>query len=440
MHLLTTSTPERPNKVKILFYRQSITRQDYSRKIIEVKLREQFPHAQLDVLNPAIGGYTAPKSVHTMYQTLIPQQPDLVVFHVYDGEENGSYEQIVRNIREHTKAELVEVTHHLDAFYDRDDARDKASRHRMEIAKKYGSELVEVRKHWRQYLDMHNLNVEDFLGDKIHLNRHGGELWGALQARHFEKQPADPKDWETRVSRIDPKLAKESVLGEIRFDRKEWKSGKDGISTTQAGAKFTLDFTGTRVDVISWGGDGVADILVDGKPPSAHLGTWAATLPSPTPIDYRPGIMRVGIAGKPVAETWTVTAHEISVDGKEFSYSLRGSESGYQGCGDHKTDFQSTNGMIHLQPRMFRFAEASWIRKKPVPTPCEIRWDIYNTSLDAWECKGATKENPSGQVTLVQQLENQLHTLEIIPRQGTVEIGEILIYRPDAVENANLLP
>ena len=430
MHLLSTSTKERPNKVKILFYGQSITRQDYSRKIIEAQLREKFPHAQLEVLNPAIGGYTAPKSVHTMFHTLIPHQPDLVVFHVYGGEKDGNYEQIVKNIRKYTTAELIEVTHHLDDFCDRVEERNAASAHRKEIAEKYDSELVDVRKDWEEYLSKHCSKVKDFLTDKIHLNRHGGELWGALQARHFEVQKADPRKWQGRISRVDLKKSKQSLLGLVNYDPDQWVKTCTGLKNKVPNARLEVHFMGSRMDVISLKGCGMADILVDGKPPSEHLETWAATLPSPTPIDYRPGIMRLGLGGKPVDETWTLTANSVNCDGKEFNFSLQGSVSGGQGCGDHKSVFRSSNGVIELQPKMFRFADAISIKKKPLSVPFEVKWDVYNTSLEQWKFEGATEENPSGQVTLVQQLPNTKHLLEIIPRSGEVEIGEILIYRP----------
>ena len=430
MHLLSTSTKERPNKVKILFYGQSITRQDYSRKIIEAQLREQFPHAQLEVLNPAIGGYTAPKSVHTMFHTLIPHQPDLVVFHVYGGEQDGNYEQIVKNIRKYTTAELMEVTHHLDAFYDRVEDRETASIHRKEVAAKYGSELVEMRRNWEMYMSRHCKKVEDFLSDKIHLNRHGGELWGALQARHFQVQKADPRKWQSRIGRMDLRKNKQCLLGMVNYDPEEWEVTCTGLKNKVPNARLEVHFMGSRVDVISLKGNGVADILVDGKPPSEHLETWAATLPTSTPIDYRPGIMRVGLKGKPVAETWTLTANAVNEDGKEFNYSLQGSESGRQGCGDHQSVFRSSNGVIELQPKLFRFSEAISIKKKPLPVPFDLRWDVYNTSLDNWKFEGTTEENPSGQVTLVHQLPNSKHLLEIIPRSGQVEIGEILSYRP----------
>jgi len=356
MHLLSTSTKEKPNKVKILFYGQSITRQDNSRKIIEAKLREEFPHAQLEVLNPAIGGYEAPRSVLTIHHTLIPEQPDLVVFHVYGGEEDGTYEEILKLIRERTSAELICVTHHLDNYGPEIDAKkDAASQLRRELAEKYEAELVDVREEWRRYLEMHDLKVYDFLVDKIHLNTHGGELWGALQARHFQVRPTNPEEWEDQVMRFD---LSEGIPESFRFKPDEWASGAEGLRSTKPGALLTIPFTGSRLDVISREGSGSAEIRVDGKKPSALLSNWAATLPSPTPIDYRPALMRVKLHGQPVQETWTVTVESCSDDGHEFSYSVRGSVSGDQGRGDHTAVFRSRNGIVELRPEWFTMEHA----------------------------------------------------------------------------------
>src|SRR5687767_10296664 len=48
MTLLVTSTPQRRNKVRILFYGQSITEQDWSKQVT-ADLRRRFPHADLEV-------------------------------------------------------------------------------------------------------------------------------------------------------------------------------------------------------------------------------------------------------------------------------------------------------------------------------------------------------------------------------------------------------
>jgi len=431
MHLLSTSTKERPSKVRILFYGQSITRQNYSRKIIEAKLRAEYPHAQLEVLNPAIGGYQSPKSVHTMFHTLIPEQPDLVVFHVYGGESDGSYEQIIRNVRTYTTAELIVATHHLGNYGEaRDRQKDAASRLRRELAEKHGSELVEIRGNWRRYLKQHALKATDLLRDSVHHNTHGGELWGALQARHFEVQPADPQNWQSRITRIDLRQSREGKLGRVVFKPKQWIQSENGLRSTENGSPLRIEFEGTRVDVISRSGNGQADIRIDGKRPTAIPETWSATLPSSTPIDYRPAIMRIGLPGLPVAETWTLTVNPLSKDGRNCDYALQGSKSGFQGNGSHTDVFRSADGIIELNPKMFTFSDAIRIKKKPIPTPFKVTWKTYNRSLDEWECRPVDSSNPGGQITLVQQLKNGPHTLEVIPRSGAIEIEQVIIHRP----------
>jgi hypothetical protein len=430
MHLLASSTEARPNKVKILFFGQSITRQDYSRKIIEAKLRERYPHAQLEVMNRAIGGYQAPMLLPTMLQNLIPLQPDLIVFHVYGGE-GGGYEAILKTIRHTTTAEVVTITHHLDNYNEaKKQRRDNASILRRELAQKYGCELVEVRHAWQSYLDMHSLDVVQLLADKIHHNAHGGELWGALQARHFEVQPADPINWQDTISRIDTSETTQSMLGHLKYDEQEWIRDAQGLHTSKQGARLKVNFEGTRLDLISFEGEGIAEILVDGRKSSAMARTWAATQPSKTPIDYRPAIRKVGLGAQPVAETWTLTADHISEDGQEFSYSLEGTVSGFQGRGDHTAAFVSNNGVIHLSPEHFTWDHAIKIKKKPIPVPAQTSWDVYATSPDTWHCGGASGSHPSGQVTLVQQLENREHTVEIILRSGSISVSEVLIYKP----------
>ncbi|NDV61729.1 hypothetical protein G0Q06_04635 [Puniceicoccales bacterium CK1056] len=426
MHLLSTSTKERPNKVKILFYGQSITRQDYSREIIEAQLREQFPHAQLEVLNPAIGGYEAPRSLLTMHHTLIPEQPDLVVFHVYSGEEDGTYEEILRQIRTKTSAELICVTHHLDNYGPEIDAKkDKASQLRRELAEKYGAELVEVREEWREYIKMHDLKVHDFLVDKIHLNTHGGELWGALQARHFQVQPGTPVEWEDKVTRID---LRDAIPSTFQYNHSEWNSGIDGLSTRGENATLTIPFKGSRVDVISHTGSGQAEIRVDGKRPSELLSNWAATLPSPTPFDYRPAIMRVMLHGQPIKEKWTVTVESCSDDGNEFSYAVKGSVSGHQGSGDHTGNFLSDNGVIELRPEWFTMEHVIRIKNEPIPTPFEITWEVYPMLVDVWDLS-PRPDNPSGQTTLIQCLPHGEHELEIQLVEGALSLEQLLNHR-----------
>ena len=56
MRLLATSTPEQRHSVRILFYGQSITEQQWTKRV-EDDLRRRFPHANLIVENRALGGF-----------------------------------------------------------------------------------------------------------------------------------------------------------------------------------------------------------------------------------------------------------------------------------------------------------------------------------------------------------------------------------------------
>jgi hypothetical protein len=108
MTLLATSTPEKRNRVKILFYGQSVTRNPWWNDVAE-NLRKRFPHADLEIENRAIGGYGGPVLINTAEFDLYPYYPDLVIFHVWSGVETGHQEKIIRRIRERTTAEVLLV-------------------------------------------------------------------------------------------------------------------------------------------------------------------------------------------------------------------------------------------------------------------------------------------------------------------------------------------
>ena len=61
MRLLATSTAEKRNTVRILFYGQSITEQKWAKRV-EEDLRRRFPHANLLVENRALGGFASQSS------------------------------------------------------------------------------------------------------------------------------------------------------------------------------------------------------------------------------------------------------------------------------------------------------------------------------------------------------------------------------------------
>jgi hypothetical protein len=126
----------------------------------------------------------------------------------------------------------------------------------------------------------------------------------------------------------------------------------------------------TRFDLVSLKGQGVAGILIDGKKSSSMAGTWAATQSLKTPIDYRPAIRKVGIGGQPVAETWTLTADNISEDGKRFLFSLEGSVSGFQGRGGSYRTFYLREWSDQIIATSFYLGSCYSDKEKADTRPC----------------------------------------------------------------------
>ncbi len=123
MRLLATSTAEKRNPVRILFYGQSITEQGWA-KLVEEDLRKRFPHANLVVENRALGGFASQMLVKTAETDLYPFQPDLLIFHVYGA--HNTYEDIIRRTRERTTAEILMQNDHVNKPADLTEETDPA--------------------------------------------------------------------------------------------------------------------------------------------------------------------------------------------------------------------------------------------------------------------------------------------------------------------------
>ena len=104
LSLLANSSPGRRKPVRILFYGQSITKQEWSQQVAQ-DIRTRYPYADLTVENRAIGGYSSEYLVRTVGHDVYAFYPDLIVFHDYGGEEN--YEKIIAEIEQHTTAEIL---------------------------------------------------------------------------------------------------------------------------------------------------------------------------------------------------------------------------------------------------------------------------------------------------------------------------------------------
>jgi len=438
MSLLAGATPEHRTPVKILLYGQSIVRQDYIRKLLVPELARRYPNAEVTIENRAIGGYTAPALRHTAVHDLYPFYPDLVIFHVYGGE-RGEFEGILRSIREKTTAEILTWPHHVDrGGPKRTPAIEAGSELRRKLARKYDCELVELRQAWKKYLKENQLQASDLLVDTVHLNRRGGALMARLVSDHFVKPKNPPKSWAPMVQSFDAEAVSDDKAGHLAFSGKPWRRDGNALIGELPANALTLRFHGNRVLVTAHrmpGKLGTARILVDGKPVSSHPRCYAATLPTPTPIDYRPALKLVELGDAPKVEEWTLAAHIDSDDGRKFHFTVVGSVTGSDGQGDHTKPFVSRSGRLHIEPGMFSFAEAVRIRKKPLPEKFDIHWKVCLMGVDVW--KPEIREDPAAvdQTTLVQGVTNEPHLLTIIPNgDGPVPVASLTVYRPPMSE------
>jgi hypothetical protein len=123
MALLANSTPQHHNIVRILFYGQSITEQDWWYDVA-ADLKRRFPDADLRIENRALGGFSSQLLVKTAESDLYPFYPDLMIFHVYGS--HTDYADIIRRTRERTTAEVLIQTDHVTKDSDLTEETDPA--------------------------------------------------------------------------------------------------------------------------------------------------------------------------------------------------------------------------------------------------------------------------------------------------------------------------
>jgi hypothetical protein len=110
LSIVARATSEHPQVLRILFYGQSITSNNWIEPAI-AQLRQAYPNARFDVRNMAIGGFDAGLLERTAERDLAEFYPDLVVFHAYG--DHRAYERVVRIIRSRTAADVILQTDHV---------------------------------------------------------------------------------------------------------------------------------------------------------------------------------------------------------------------------------------------------------------------------------------------------------------------------------------
>jgi hypothetical protein len=157
MALLSGSTPERRNHVRVLIYGQSLSKQSWAERVRE-ELARRYPHAIVEFHNRSIGGFVSSMLKRTIEHDVIPLYPDLVVLHDFGREDD--YEQIVREIRTRTTAEILVQNDPLTPGQNAKWHDQHSWQWMPALAARWRLELVDVRTAWAHYLVDQKLKVE----------------------------------------------------------------------------------------------------------------------------------------------------------------------------------------------------------------------------------------------------------------------------------------
>jgi hypothetical protein len=436
MTLLATSSAEHRWPVKILLYGQSIVgSQDFTDDLSNF-LRQSFPYADLHIENRAIGGFMADRLVRTAVHDLYPYYPDLLIFHVYGGQDNGDLERIISNVRRYTTSDIVLFNDHRQRDHEISEASAAYFRY---LAAKYDCELVDVSTEWPRYLREHHLEPAQMLRDGVHPNGAGYALLAVLIERHLRYNPLFRDPWDAEVRTYEAKRAlADGASDEVQLLGDGWSLSDDGITGENSRASLRLEFSGNRVDLIAAHtkpGEklGTARILIDGKPPSQDPAAIFFTRPSEGPNTWFPAIRRVSHIAQLIPEDWTLRITSINADATQFTFEVIGSKTGPDGKGTSSQPFRSNSGRVSIDPSDWMFADIMKIFKQTNPPPAgfEVHWSAVPLYVDDYRAVDAVDRSRVYATTLIQGIRNGKHSLAIIPNgDGPVPIQTIEVYRP----------
>ena len=417
MTLLATSTPQKRNTVRILFYGQSLTEQNWW-KLVADDLRRRFPHANIIAENRALGGFASQLLVKTAETDLYPFYPDLVIFHVFGS--HIEYENILKRIRQRTTAEILLQS---DRIYKDEELEEETNAARLtpknwspwmnyaflpSMARKYGAEFVNIHDLWKDYLREHKLKAGQLLSDGTHFNDHGCYLMAEITKAYL---------------RYDPSFG--DANGKNRV--KTYEVGKD---VHWKDGKLRLEFEGNRVDVICQEGSAPpAKVSIDGKNPADIPELYALTRTTSFPGSGWPCLLRVGAEKRLQVEEWTLTLSDVAPDMKSFRFRLAGSRTGPDGEGNRAERFVSKSGRVVIDPADWNFDYARAVFKTSVKDGFLVRWKVVPQFVEEFVSPGIKDPSIETTVTLAQGLHDAKHTLEITGGPK-VPIKAIRVYLP----------
>ncbi|HWZ14725.1 MAG TPA: SGNH/GDSL hydrolase family protein [Mucilaginibacter sp.] len=434
--LLEMSTRERRFPVRIIIYGQSITGSKAFTDDVADYLKNKFPYADITLENKCIGGFGGEAIIRTATHDLYNSRADLIIFHVYGGEKGGELEQLFRNIRKYTTADILLMNHHLTGTQKA--PIESTARYLRYIANKYDCELADISYEWPKYLADNKMVLTDLLRDGTHPNANGNWLLTQLVCRHIKYNPLFPSGSYNTVQTLNvATVFEDSPAGPITFAGKPWDH-KNGMAIGQSpDSKLKLTFYGSRVDVIAGQipkmlKTGSVRILLDARNIEENHSLLAITRPSPGPGTWFPLVRRVSFVKPLILEDWTLRVDKVSADSTEYTFSVKGSKTGFDGSGSNKKNFVSNSGRVVIDSIDFMFIPVRKTFKVVIPVGFESHWSVIPLYEQTYHPEVGSDRSKVYKTTLVQGLNNNtLHTLELVPvGDGPVPIEAFEIHRP----------
>jgi len=391
-------------------------------------IRQRWPDAPEIVYKKMVGNSTSYHFLRGWARHLvIPDQPDVVL--IYNFGRTEELEKVIRDLREHTTADIIVPTLHWCVPHKRVWPDPEAANSHQdpaglrELCEKYGVEFVESRRELTEYMLAHGLEVEDLLVDSVHQSRYAAKMINMNIARHFHRAEQAGYDPRSRERRLEVESS-----SSVEASPDDWTPVDEGnaLTSSDQGSSVRVSFTGSRVDLIGWrdprGGN--VEVWVDGKPAEQAAVFYASYVqpergnaPSPPnpPRDRSPHSVTLG--GDIVPQQWTIT---MTSDQGDFE--LVGSVTGPDGDGNAFEPFASRSGQILIDPELWRGAKTN--RRGD-----QFTFDVYRCALGQVDFKGDDKEK--FRVRLVENLPNGPHTVKLVARgDGPVTVDAFDVFEP----------
>ena len=415
LRLLETSTPAQRNRVRVLFYGQSITESAWSRQL-EARLRARYPYAELEIENRAIGGHASQLLIKAAESDLYPYYPDLMILHVLGA--HDKYDDLIRHVRERTTTEVLHQTDHVFDPAELSEPSDPAKlgpgsgnwsafmNHAFlpGLVQRYQTALCDQRDAWKRYLHANRMVPADLLSDEVHINAAGDDLMAALVGRCL---------------RLAPELGRSPAEQWVHTHPASFEAGT-----------LRLAFEGNRVDVITHHDAPTSagvEVRIDGKRPSELPELYAFSRAHAAACGKWPPVFALGSEAPLLLEDWTLTVERASAD--VYSFSLAGSRTGEDGSGRSDQRFVSRSGRVVIEPEDWNLSYALKLAgSEPPPERVVIGFRVEPHFVDA--LTGAPGDPARERsVTVAQGLTNGPHVLELRAVGGTA-VRAVRTFRP----------